>query len=293
MNTKSAILGTDAVSLTGSEREMLLSAVTQGLRQQAGYVPERGVFVDDGTAHKHGELIPLASATSDTRFLDGLAAFCAGWGWIAGSAALWRYLCDIGEFGWYPEDIDVFCYTESSYQQLRDTLQKAYIQVENERSVKVSGFGYIVDGRRWWVDTPINFVKPLPSDNWRYPQNVLAGFDLTCCAVAITQPGAVFALHPKDVREKLINYTGQTISPAATVRRVFKYMNRGFKASWWLWRTMAQDEQMLPIMAILNELWLSYDEKVVVDAVRDVYRAFPDGTVYTSHRDDDDDYDDY
>lgn len=294
MDVKTAVLGTEGTGMVGSERDMLLAAVTSGLKQQAGYVPELGVFVDDGTPHKRGELISVGVPNDRFIMLDEVSLSCAGWGWIAGSAALWRYQYNEANLNWSYDDIDIFCHSESIYDAMRKKISNDDVQTENERSVKVRGFRFSIPGKKpRWVDN-VNFIKPLPSDNWVYPQNVLAGFDLTCCAVALIQPGVVFAVYPDDVRKKLIGYAGDTISPVASVRRVFKYMQRGYKPSITLWIDMAHDERLLPVLSIFDELRQAAGDDMVVDVVNRIYHAVPYETTYSSYTEDEyDPWDDY
>jgi hypothetical protein len=293
VNTKAAVLGTEASGMLGSEREMLLAALTSGLKERAGYIPMQGVFTDDGTPHKRGELISVGVPNDRFILLDELSKFCAGWGWIAGSAALWRYQYNETNVNWSYNDIDIFCHSESAYDAMRKKISDGDVSTENERSVKARGFRFTTDKPRW-ADS-VNLIKPLPSDNWLYPANVLAGFDLTCCAVALIQPGVVFALHPDDVRKKLIGYVGETISPVATVRRVFKYMKRGYKPNISLWIDMANDERILPVLSIFDELRQAASGKEIIDVVEGIYHAVPYEATYSSYTEEDeyDPYDDY
>lgn len=286
--SKTAVLGTAAAGLVGSEREMLLAALTSGLEERAGYIPMQGMFTDDGTPHKRGELISVGVPNDRFILLDELSKFCAGRGWIAGSAALWRYQYNETNLNWSYDDIDIFCHSESVYDAMRKKISDDDVSTENERSVKVRGFRFTAtkNNKPRWVDN-VNLIKPLPSDNWIYPQNVLAGFDLTCCAVALIQPGVVFALHPDDLRKKLIGYAGDTISPVATVRRVFKYMKRGYKPNISLWIDMANDERILPVLSIFDELRQAAEDSMVLDVVNRIYHAIPYETTYSSYTEED------
>jgi hypothetical protein len=294
VNTKAAVMGTEGAGVVGSERDMLLAALTSGLKQQAGYMPGVDDSLMSEPIKQRGELISIEKPKGSGWYgVDVLSDFCAGYGWVAGSAALWRYMTAAQQPSWNYGDYDVFCHSISAYEHLRGLILDRDVTDENERGVKAKHFTFIDKyNRRRYLEN-VNFIKPLPTDNWLYPQNVLAKFDLSICAVAMVQQNVVYALYPDDLRRGSCHYTGQTISPVATMRRVFKYMSRGFKLNVGFWHEMAADERMLSVMDIFNVLH-DLGEKKVQEVVADIYCAVPDSAYYSSYRDDDDDdYDDY
>lgn len=276
---------------TNDYHDLMRGVVTASLRQRAGYALKRGVFVDDPVT-KRGELLTAGKSKGRWNHIDVFAQYCAGYGWVAGSAALWRFLqgSEGAVSNWEFNDVDVFCHTESAYEALVGKTTNE-VKEESERGIKFNGCCFVVNGRRFYLTGDVNFIKPLPGDNWHHPANVLAGFDLSICAVVMTQPGVVYALYPDDLRNHVMDYTGQTIAPIATMRRVFKYMSRGFKMAPGFWYRMAADERMLPVMGILNELHGIGDSQRIAKTVMDIYLAVPDNVVYSSYDRDDDDED--
>lgn len=283
---KAAVLGTN------DYHAVMQQAAKNAFRRQAGYALKRGVFVDDPVA-KRGELLKAGKSNGGWNHIDVFSQYCAGYGWVAGSAALWRFLqgSEGAVSNWEFNDVDIFCHTESAYEVLAGKTTND-VKEESERGIKFNGFRFFVNGRHFWLTGDVNFIKPLPGDNWHHPANVLAGFDLSICAVVMTQPGVVYALYPHDLRNHIMDYTGQTIAPIATMRRVFKYLRRGFKLGAGFWHRMAADERMLPVMGIFEELNGIGDEKRIASTVIDIDLAVPSGVVYNSY-DRDDDYDDY
>ena len=124
------------------------------------------------------------------------------------------------------------------------------------------------------MEHDLNLIKPKESDNWIYPANVLAGFDLSICAVAMIAPGTVYALYPESLKNRVFRYCGNTY-PVTTMKRAFKYMQRGFKPDTFFFLDMVDDESMLPVMSMLEQLYLAGDKDTVNNLLHRVSSAMP------------------
>lgn len=286
MDIKTATLGTTYQELIGSERQILLDAAMESFRKQAGYVPG----VDDSPLpepiENRGELIPYPTSQYDTIGL--LAEHFHGYGWIAGSAALFTYDAKAAD-RWFYNDIDVFCVSKEAYQELVDLQKGRRVEKSDERQTVVDGYGIIPNGRRIWIDSNINFVCPTEKDDWSHPANVMAGFDLTICQVAIIQSGAAYVMNPFDIESQVVNYTGESIAPVATMRRIFKYLHRGYQEHNMLWYRLANDNRMLPVLGLFESL-AQFEKDRQMEITKRIFWAVPtDSEIEYSYGSDDDD----
>lgn len=290
MNIKTAALGTEYEELVGSERGILIAAATHSFHQQAGYLPKQGVFVDPEPISERGQLIPYPTSQHDTIGL--LAEHFHGYGWIAGSAALFTYDANAAD-RWVYNDIDIFCVSKSAYQELVDWQKGRRVEKSDERQSVVNGYGIIPKGKyqRIWIDTDINFVCPSDKDDWSHPANVLAGFDLTITQVAIIQSGAAYVMKPEDIENQVVDYTGESIAPVATMRRIFKYLHRGYKADGALWYHLANDNRMMAVLALFEQL-AQFDNDTQQEVLKGIFWAVPsDSDIEYSYGSDDEEYD--
>lgn len=285
MDIKTAMLGTDYQELVGSERDILIAALTESMRVQAGYVPKQGVFVDAEAISPQGQLIPFPIKPFYNDHVGLLAEHFHGYGWIAGSAALYAYDTPAHD-RWLYNDIDVFCFSKSAYETLIKTSRIP--EKSNDRQTVFSGYGFIVNGQRIWLDTDVNFVCPSENDDWSHPANVLNGFDLTITQVAIIQSGAAYVMKPEDIENQVVDYTGESIAPVATMRRIFKYLQRGYRADGALWYHLAYDNRMLPVLSLFESL-AQFDAETQKEVLQGIFYAVPsDNDVEYSYGSDDD-----
>lgn len=283
---KTATLGTEYQKLVGSEREMLLAAVTNGLRRQAGYVPGVDASPLPEPIENRGQLIKYPVKPFVTDHIGLLAEHFHGYGWIAGSAALYAFDARTHD-RWQCNDIDVFCVSKEAYQELVDLQKGRRVEKSDERQTVVNGYGIIPNGKRIWIDSDINFVCPTAKDDWSHPANVLAGFDLTITQVAIIQSGAAYVMKPDDIENQVVDYTGESIAPVATLRRVFKYLRRGYKADDALWYHLASDDRMLPIMSLFESM-AQFEHDTQQEILQGIFWAVPSGDVEYRYDSDDD-----
>lgn len=300
MNWKDEIaLGTQA----DEYHAVMQQAARFALTQLGGYIPKKGVFVDDASTFR-GAFLEIVDAkpkeqevSDDFGFppdnyidlewtksmctpIEQACKFFSDFGWMAGSSVLWYYTIRAdGVWHWDYGDIDVFCHSESSYNELKVFYSKRN-HTETEHAFKLNdGFSIGINEHPYATEiySKLNLIKPKPEDNWQYVQNVLAGFDLSVCAVAMVEPGKLYALYPDDVKDRTINYKGHTF-PITTMRRIFKYASRGFKLADRFWQDVAANDQMLPFMALLESFLnvrQSVGEKATTRILLDIANAMP------------------
>jgi hypothetical protein len=241
-NIKVATLGTEQQRVVGSEREILLAVVVDGLKQQGGYVPG----VSEDYEPLPGKAIQLPPhECSATSFVATVYRQLHAYGTIAGSAALWQMsnYKDNTALKWQPNDVDVFCHSEQLYQACRAIHDSYFILSENER-------GYVVP----LVDGTINVLKPLTDEDWSNPYNILKDFDLTISAVALPQLDVAYLLYPEDTLNGRINFVRVTSTPIKLIERAMKYVNRGYALSAQFWHDAYKATAMLPILHLLDEM---------------------------------------
>lgn len=250
--TRTALLGTEHEELVGTEREILLSAVTHGLKQKAGYVPS----VDDSPLPEpivpRGELIPVDDCRID---LDYLAMWTEGRAWLAGSSALWRYEflklpVEEHTVSWAYGDCDLFAHSEDAYADVKAELCSLTDQ-ELKETPSNCRFEHMWINNHFFEN--INLVRPLPKQNWEHPASVLATFDLSICAVAVGA-GWLYALYPRDLERKRMRYMGHGRNAMRLLSRILKYVNRGYKCGNGLLEAMLEDSKVEDAVWLLREL---------------------------------------
>lgn len=276
---KAAVLGTD------DYHSVMRQAITHALQSQAGKPIEQADFTGYPVTAQRGQLIsykPKYGALTASYLADHFQ----GYGWVAGSAALYEYSNTLYQVDWVNNDIDVFCHSKAAYQEIINL--KAEIISQDKRQTKVRGIGIYRDKHRVWIDDEINYVCPPDNADWSHPANVLCNFDLTCTQIALTQAGTAYILHPDHIVNRQMEYTGTTIAPLATLRRILKYMQRGFIPVSAFWYEVCDDKRMLPFVSILHDLNM-LDDNLRKDVLSNIFWAMPSEEIEYSYDFDEDD----
>jgi hypothetical protein len=185
------------------------------------------------------------------RWVDGRA-------WIAGSAALWA--AD-AEADWMYGDIDIFCKSIEFYEDLKAELKEikymgfSKADETGEYNTKFSNHPFIHQmGKHSWgapIATPsLCLIAPVGKD-WSTIENILLGFDLSICAVAIMNPRTLYAYSPQDIRHRRTD-TICIEFPLRTLKRLFKYIQRGYSPSWDLAESLAGDNRFDDAFEVLQ-----------------------------------------
>lgn len=235
---------------TNDYHGLMREAVTASLQRQAGYTPNRGVFVDEPEA---GFILyePMSHA-NNTEIIHALSRFVKNYGWIAGGAAF--HVVHLEKVGY--GDIDVFCVSEAAYETMRECFQD-YITTTNERSCIAENamFG-LSKTQRYRVDVNINFLCPLAHEDWSHPANILLDFDgITTPAVAIIEPCLAYTPFREDVLNKRMNYIGKCRNPVKLWRRVLKYYQRGCLFGDTFWKDLLEDSRTRQLVYMARDMY--------------------------------------
>lgn len=218
MTTAKAVTG----GMSADEaRAFLLQAGVTGLQHAAGYVAREEVFLEHDEPIGGAILYDYSGHKAQT--IHALSRFVRGYGWIAGGSVLHFVHGEKVGYG----DIDVFCVSQAAYETLCDCFQDYITETSKRSCVAESAMFGLGEKDRYRLDRSLNLVTPTEGEDWTHPAAILRGFDLSCGAVAIIEPGLAYTLHREDVLEKRINYIGNARNPVKFWRRVMKYYSRG------------------------------------------------------------------
>lgn len=257
MNTKAVVLGTEGAGMVGSERDLLLAAVSKGLKERAGYVPG----VDDSPLpvpiENRGQVIPLTDGRP--MVTEALAKLCEGRAWLAGSAALWRYELSrlpLNDFsvGWSFNDYDLFAMSDDAYNELKAILgQIGVLRSDSQSNCVFDKVRYSDIEKDRILPESVNLVRPIPGQNWEHPSGVLSMFDLSVSAVVLGA-GWFYVMSPNHIERKEITYQGHGRNPMRLLSRVLKYEQRGYHTDWFFWDAVLQDEKVADAARLVRDL---------------------------------------
>lgn len=241
-DVKAAVLGTN------DYHGVMRQVVKNSLQRQAGYVPSRGVFVDEPDAN----FILYEYTGYSAEVFHALSKFVKGYGWIAGGSAFHFVHAEKIGYG----DVDVFCVSQAAYETLHECFQ-SYITTSNERScVAESAMFGLSKGERYAMSVNINLLCPLPDEDWSHPANVLLDFDgITTPAVAIIEPGLAYTPFRDDVLNRHINYIGKCRNPVRLWRRVMKYYRRGCLFGEMFWKDLLADSRTRQLVYMAQDMY--------------------------------------
>lgn len=249
---------TQAITGSAEPRALLQQAGIAGLRAQAGYVADSGVFADEPQA----DFIVYEYTGYSAETFHTLSRFVKGHGWIAGGSVL--HFVHAEKIGY--NDVDVFCVSQDAYQFLRARLH-GNIMADNQRSCTIEN-AYFSELINQGCTFPrcINLVAPLDNQDWSHPANVLQEFDLSVAAVAVIEPGLAYTLHKADVLKKEISYIGNCRNPVRFWRRVMKYYNRGCLLSMDFFADLMKDERTRELVYMAQDIYDMNSRKEKIDS---------------------------
>jgi hypothetical protein len=165
-------------------------------------------------------MMPLARLNKS---LYEISRWINGRAWIAGSAALW---CVDADANWCYGDVDIFCKSNEYAEMLCAELDEVDGNCfqENEHSTKYGDHPFPESFARE-KDT-LSIIAPGEQD-WSTVENLLLGFDLSICAVALASPSEAYAYSPSDVSRQAIRVIKMSY-PRKTLQRILKYQARGY-----------------------------------------------------------------
>lgn len=262
-----------AVLGTKDYHEVMQQAAIDALMRQAGYMPKRGVFVDEPKAN----FILYDTGGIHAEEFHAFAKYVREYGWIAGGSAFHFVHGDIG-YG----DIDVFCVSVAAYEHLCRVFSGG-VYSSGKRSCVIGGVHH------YHINRTINLICPPAGVDWTHPVDVLNSFHITPPAVAIIAPGLAYTPFGGDVIGKRINYIGNAKDPLRLWRLVLKYVGRGCKTDANFWDDLIHDDKMRPLVYMAKDLYAlgNRAQELITQDCYGAVRAIAWSGAYESSVDDD------
>jgi hypothetical protein len=193
-------------------------------------------------------LMPKMSMARSCKALYEIVRWLNGRGWVAGSAALWT----VTDGDWLPKDIDIFCRTEEFYEMLREELCELGYEGQ-----KQSSRSFVYWTHPFYIGTfatAINLISPANED-WREIEDLLLGFDWSVAAVAIADFEDVYAYNSTSIRTNgIMDIIEEPIKrPKKLIKRLFKYMERGYTVSYTALKKMVLDGRFFNAFELIGQ----------------------------------------
>lgn len=253
---KAAVLGTN------DYHAVMQQAAKNALLRQGGYVPQVMSEPMPSPVVNRGCVLPLDDCYPMQ--LDWIAQWCEGRAWMAGSAALWRYeftRLDTGaNVQWSYHDMDLYAHSIEAYKELKEELSAiGECQAEGQRNSK---YEHVRIASAYYYE-PVNLVCPAPDDDWEQPANVLDTFDLNICQVVLGD-GWLYVMDLDGLTKRLMRYRQNMRYPMRLLKRIVKYLQRGYRADDDLLETILRHPPVEDCAHVLSQLYdLKADQKKV------------------------------